>query len=537
MAYSTLDPVSEVDAFTAKWTLTGEKSLTNWETAVLRATGYIDYPEDHELSKADIAAINKHEPAKPAVDWSAPFHMPKFNEPEYLKAKAKYNAKYGYAITVPALSDIFHFGTPAPMSVMEKYEWKQKNWDYFSDDRYMELDKMKQHKKDRMMAMLASPTPELWAKLGAVLTALDDAQDAISTIGMLARLSRKMAPKAFSKLLSGPLGMLLTVNDILNLITGVGTVGTFAGYGKRTKDFVTGANPFTKKARLKRKIKMGNWKPTFGDIIQAAQTTDQIFGVGVSLGPIVGFAQDIFHGAVKSSVGMKVTMKFSPHSVPYWVHSAYATIKSAPAYLSRIWNSPDEDILMVMQMQAMAQEIIMPYQQDWNPFDVVNNLEGALIRCPIPSHPLTLAAMDDLGMNVQDVIGWPTIDKVWASPIEIAEAYEPAVTSMLRSFITRHNHDSMGYLAASISADSAMYQMANIVGGENVEVDYTVASKLASALLLAHIIPLPENQQNKDALDRVIRFIEDREKENNPIKAEYFYNWARYRGYKFYPRL
>ncbi len=533
--YSTLDPESEVVAYTSKWTTDGEESLSNWETAVLRATGYIEYPEDHRLSKADYAAREKHEPEKPSVDWRAPFHMPKFNNEQYLKAKAEYVAKYGYTVTIPAMSDIFHFGKPKDMTPMERYAWSQQDWDYFSDDRLAELEKDKQHKKDRMLAMLAGPTPEVFAKLGAILTAVDDAQDAISTLAAVLRLARKAAPKAVAKIISGPLGILLTVNDILNLITALGTTITMAGFAKKTKDHVTASNPFSKKARTKRKLKALQGGITFADVIQLAQTTDQVFGVGVSLGPIVGLAQDLFHGSVRSSVGQKVSIKMSPHSVPDFLKTGYAAIKSAPAYLSRSWNSPDEEILMVMQAQAMAQDAILPYQQDWNPMEMFDNLQGVEIRCPIPTHPTTLAAMDDLGMNVEDVIGWPDIDKKWATPNELWEAYSPAVTIMLTNFVKRHKHDSMGVLATSIAADSAMYQLANIAGEENVEESYTVASRLASALLMAGMIPLPENRQNAYAVRRVVKFIEEREAANEPIKAQYFYNWSRYRGYQFYP--
>lgn len=468
-------------------------------------------------------------------EWLAPFHMPKFNDEQYLKAKAKYVAEKGYTITVPALSDIFHFGKTKPMDEQEKYDWRKKRWDNFSYERLEELRIDKDHKKDRMMAMLASPTPEVFSKLGAILTAVDDAQDAISTIGAIARITRKIAPKVLGRLLSGPIGALLTVNDILNLVTALGTLGTFAGFGKKTKDIFTSSNPFSAKAKIKRwrKAYGVGWKPTFADVIQAAQTTDQIFGIGISLGPIVGFAQDIFHGMVRQSVGQKVTIRFSPHSVPEWVKLSYRVIKSSTTFLSLPWKSPDDDILLIMQAQAMAQETIMPYQQEWNPLDMVSNIAGSEIHCPVPDHPTTLWAMEELGINVQDVLGWPIIDKVWASPDELTEVYAPLVTQGVQDFVTRHNHDSMGVLATSLVADSAMYQMANLVGEEDVEYDYTVASKLASSLLLANIIPELTDKQDPAALALVNDFINYRESIGEPIKATYFYYWASHRGFKF----
>ncbi len=465
-------------------------------------------------------------------DWTAPFHMPRFNQEEYLKAKAKYVAKKGYTITVPALSDIFHFGKTKPMSEDERKDWRKKDWDKFSYERMEELEIDMRHKKDRMMQMMASPTPEIFSKLGAILTAVDDAQDAISTIAAVGRIVRKIAPKVLSRLLGGPIGLLLTINDILNLVTTIGSMGTFAGYGKRTKDNLTGSNPWGKKAKVKRWHKLRSWKPTFADVIQAAQTTDQVFGVGISLGPIVGFAQDIFHGMVRQSTGQKVTFKFSPHSVPEWVKLSYRVIKSTAPFLALPWKSPDHDILMLMQAQAMAQEVIMPYQQEWNPFDVVNNIEGSEIHCPIPSHPTTLWAMDELGINVQDVIGWPLLNKAWASPDELTEVYAPLISHGVKKFVTRHNHDGMGALACSLVADSAMYQMANIVGEENVEYDFTVASKLATTLFINKLMPDPRPVHGPYAKNMVILKIKEHERNNDPIPIELFRKYCNMYDYR-----
>ncbi len=494
-----------------------------------------DYTPDLTWEEKIIAA---GEP-KGFPNWTAPFHMPQFNEAEYLEAKAEYTARNGYTVTVPALSDIFHFGKIQPMSSQEKIDWIKKDWSQFSEARFEELSVDKQHKKERMMQMMGSPTPEVFAKLGAILTAVDDAQDAISTLAAIARLSRKIAPKLLGKILSGPVGLMLTVNDILNLITALGSGGTFAGFGKKTKDILTGSNPFSKKAKVKRFQKAMSWKPTFDDIIQAAQTTDQIFGVGVSLGPIVGFAQDLFHGMIKQSVGMEVNFKFSPHSVPECVKTSFNVIKSSSPFLAMDWNSPDDDILLVMQGLAMAHETIMPYQRRWNALDRVEGIEGALIHCPVPTHPTTLAAMEELNIDVMDVIGWPIIDKIWASPDELTETYAPRITRTVRKFIERHKHDSMGVLACSIVTDSAFYQMANLVGEENVEYDYTVPSKLASALLMANIIPLPVAEQTEGAMRITTNLINKHEALDQPFKANLFKRdvtrydfWS---NLKFYP--
>ncbi|KKN31453.1 hypothetical protein LCGC14_0823660 [marine sediment metagenome] len=535
-----MDPEIELQILQQRLETYGsEADFTTEEFSKLVDSGDVEPTPDYVYTQRQLDRMAEYDVKTTYPDWSAPFHMPKFNDDEYLETKAKYVAKYGYTITVPALSDIFHFGKPQPMSREEIFHWAKKDFDFFSDDRRDEIEIDKKHKKDRMLAMLGSPTPELFSQLGAILTAVDDAQDAISTLAAVARIARRIAPKILSRLLGGPIGLILTINDILNLVTAIGSIGTFAGFGKKTKDLLTGSNPFALKAKLKRWRKIRNWKPTFADVIQAAQTTDQIFGVGVSLGPIVGFAQDLFHGMVRQSVGMKVNFKMSPHSVPEWVQTAYRAIKSTAPYMAIDWNSPDDDILLVMQSQAMAQETIMPYQQEWNPLDMVDNIESTEIRCPVPTHPTTLDALDDLGIDLEEIDGWPIIGKTWASPDEITETYAPLVTDTVNKFVERHNHDSMGALACSLVADSAMYQMANIDGEDNVEYDYTVASKLASALLITNTIPLPVDEQTEGAMRIVTYIMEEREALDQPFTAKEFEGltkqYSKSNQFKFYP--
>ncbi len=465
-------------------------------------------------------------------DWTAPFHMPQWNDDEYYEKKAEYTAKYGYTVTVPALSDIFHFGKPNPMTDQEKTDWKNENWEAFSADRMYELEIDKKHKKERMMAMLGSPTPEVFAKLGAILTAVDDAQDAISTLAAIARLSRKIAPKIVGRLLGGPIGLLLTINDILNLVTSLGTAVAFGLMSKRYKEEITGGNPFSKKARIKRLKKGMSWKPTFADVIQALQTTDQVFGVGVSLGPITGLVQDIFHGTVRESVGQKVSYKLSPHFIPEWMKLSYKTVKSLAAGLAPPYNSPDDDILLMLQAEAMCQESIMAYHADWDPLEQIDNIEGSEILCPIPDHPTTLWAMAELDIEVEDVIGWPVIDKEWASPDELTEVYAPLVTDNIQRFVERHNHDSMGALACSCVADAALYQMANLAGEENVEYDYTVASKVASGLLAYGIMPAPDYAMDPVAFENVVNYLQQMENDGLPVSTREFIEKADFYGFE-----
>jgi hypothetical protein len=114
--------------------------------------------------------------------------------------------------------------------------------------------------------------------------------------------------------LLGPLGWILTVADLLKLIT---MIGLWAApfYGVWCTRSLSGAalgipamlfggalcaklvtynrsNPFGYKARLKRSVVLRSWRPSIYNLMEVAQTTDALFGVGVSFGAIVGVISD-----------------------------------------------------------------------------------------------------------------------------------------------------------------------------------------------------------------------------------------------------
>jgi len=277
-------------------------------------------------------------------DWTAPFHMPKFTDQGYSISKAKYVAEKGYTVTVPGLSDIIHWSAPEPMTEQEAMDWKKRNWKAFSPERREELRKIKAKKKERYQAMLASPTPEFVTNAGSILTSLDDAQDCISTLAFVGRVAAKLAPRVLSKFFTGPVGWLLLANDVLNLIISLGQYPFMPMGSKRLAEQCTSSHPFSKKAKVARARKLRSWKPTKGDVIQLLQTTDQVFGVGISLGPIVGFFQDIVSGTVRTIMGQPVSVRWPWSSPPLWAMPAFRSLKSITCAMSTP-DIVDDDIM------------------------------------------------------------------------------------------------------------------------------------------------------------------------------------------------
>lgn len=130
------------------------------------------------------------------------------------------------------------------------------------------------------------------------------------------------------------LGVVMTAADLLNLMTMLGMIA-FPGYaafcagagaamaaGVPATIFGTGLkgiasksgslNPFSRKARLARSATLRTIRPSFFNLLEVAQTTKELFGVGLTFGGIVGFIQDAAFGVEQARRGREVTVR-SPH--------------------------------------------------------------------------------------------------------------------------------------------------------------------------------------------------------------------------------
>ena len=127
--------------------------------------------------------------------------------------------------------------------------------------------------------------------IGAVGTSLDNIEDALVTITVLGRIAVKIAPRLLGKIVPG-LGWLLLGSDMLNALN-LAAWASFAGRaGKRKLEDLAEKNPFHVKAKANRALKLKRTWPTFGEYLEILQTTDQLFGIGLCLGGLMGMVTD-----------------------------------------------------------------------------------------------------------------------------------------------------------------------------------------------------------------------------------------------------
>lgn len=417
------------------------------------------------------------------IDWTAPFHKPKLTDQEFAKMRNDYIAEHGYSITVPGLTDIFHLSLAEPMSEEEKRAWRRKEWGYFTDYRLNQLQEMKEKKRRRFEGMLGSPTPSVVSSAGSVLTAVDDAQDAISTLGMIGRLAIRVSGKKLGKALMGPVGVILTVSDCLDMVQALGMKCQAPIMGKREVQDHGKASPKKNKWRHKISKKLKKWHPTKGDLIQGLQTTDQMAGMGICLGPVMGFALDVFFGTVRSTTGKAPNLNLPIKALNYQDYVADSTVKSQAAAWGYEHHTDYQENLISLAAFQLAVQHLAPTQQDWNPLEQVQDLDDMMIQAPVPTNILTLEVIEEAGKRLEEVCAWPQTGSLWSPLMEVVDLADKVAQINLNAQVEANRHDWTGYVSGLIMNQAAGYSLGCLEGLEGVETDTFPSLKIAQKMV------------------------------------------------------
>ena len=201
-----------------------------------------------------------------------------------------------FEVILPGWSDIIHLSSDAALTPEERSIERQR----------------------RGASLARSPSPEIVRDLSAIGTAVDDIQDGLVTLSVLGRLSTKLIGKAIPGV-----GLITTAADAVNVFNVIyPNAAIRAGVAasdragavlsgrkrylasksvKRALGIDQGTSLSTYARRLNETLKTGKVGFGLGEALQVAQTSDQLFGVGLSLGPIFGALQDSFFGIMRGA--------------------------------------------------------------------------------------------------------------------------------------------------------------------------------------------------------------------------------------------
>lgn len=433
-------------------------------------------------------------------EWTAPFHRAKMTTDEFIVMKAKYIAKYGYTITIPGLSDIIHISFEKAMTDQEVADWKKRKYNEFSPKRYEEIRAMKQKRKDKFLAMLASPTPHIVNNAGSIMTALDDAQDAVSTLAMIGILAIKAAPRALGKVFAGPAGWALAGSDVLNTVQHLGFSKMPNMTSKRQIETATGENLKTKKGRLKKVERLLKKFPTKAAVIEGLQVTDNIFGLGICLGPIVGFMLDSVFGPYRVITGEPCNVKLPIPTVSTLTKIGQVVQRASIPYFASDLMTSNEEVLTMMIAYYLSCQEILTMQSDWSALDQVENLEDVELLAPTPKHVLTREVIEEEGINIDDVVGWPHSSKPWALTGDIVSELEQPANKFVSDYMAKHQHDWWGYAFSALATGATFHQLGNLESENAVVYDYTAQSKTGMILCQFGKYPDPAQPAEKFAM-------------------------------------
>ena len=433
------------------------------------------------------------------ADWGAPFTIPKYTSEEFRRMKAKYIAEHGYTITFPGLYDIIKIPIEKPMTEQEEYDWSRGFFGEFSESRLYEIRKMKKKRRDKFLAMLASPTPEVISNVGSFMTAIDNAQDCLFTIGAMGFLAMRFSPPPVASAIALPTGAIMTAANALNVIQSLGKKGLPGIEAKRAWQKKTGIDPWSKKGRIKYAKALIKEFPKKAIAIQALQVTNDVFGVGLSLGPLVGLFTDTISGPVRRIYGDKVTVKLPIPTYSEFCEAAQHAGRTVFAYFHPGVQTSDEEVITMMMAHWLSQMALFSDTRDKPGWENFNNLDDLALQMPKPTNILTLEVIKEAGINIDDVCNWPHSGKPWAPLTELVDEYEKPCQDYFNEYMGMHDKDWIGYIFKTLACDAHFYTMAAAEGEDQVEVDYTATSKTCSILLEYRMyIDMDQSQEKID---------------------------------------
>ncbi|MBA7495898.1 hypothetical protein ES702_06494 [subsurface metagenome] len=456
------------------------------------------------------------------ADYTAPFHLPDFTDEAFEKKKAEYVAKNGYTITFPKLTDIIKFPIYKPMTEPEIKLYKARKYAEIGKKRLTEIYATKMNKRAAFDRMLASPTPEMARSWASIAQALDDAQDALLTIAVAGRIAARFLPRFLARFAMGPVGWIWLIGEILNALMAPWACIIRPMSCKRKIHRKLRRRAKGMRAQMKRFASKPGVIPSFSEGIQALQVTKDVWGWGLSLGPIVGLAMDLVSGSVRYALGEKVSLRRTPGLVEHYQKAgelAHKRIRWKSRYkkpkhqdecakalksMSVIYGFDRKTDPLTETLLYIAAECAAigagPQMKEWNPYIEVEGLEHIYTEAPQLTDVLWQEIFEEKGMDPDDFVAWPSLGKRWATYEEISASVAPIAAESFDYFtqtITDHR-----YLAVmeECAIEAGLRTIALLEGEDAIRIQYH-ASLATAEMLLNHRYAFPLDITDDQATD------------------------------------
>lgn len=411
----------------------------------------------------------------------SPFYLPKLIDREWEEKRKDFIAKHGYQVVAPGWRDVIKIPV-APDLTKEDYKEfaiakRQRRVVNLPPHKVAYLE----HRADVKRRMLGNPQPKWYRSVSSILTAIDDAEDALSTACVLGRIAIRLAPKLLGRMVP-VLGWALLANDILEFANLIGRMPFTARRSKRTWNDFKNDNPFSKRGRMKNARRFLRRRPGIGALLEALQTTETMFGTGVSLGPLMAYPADLFFGVARQRAGQPVSWEGAVPTLASHEIKAYQLVKSAPAAIAVNPWIPDDERMRIIVGWFLSMQVLSGTLPQGVDFDEIDELWDWEIQAPRPTNPVTLWLLEEYGYDINESSNWPVFDREWVTPEEMVMEYTGAIADSLNKFYVEHQHDWLGYAVGQIVAQAGFHGLSVIVNPHELKVSWDMAARHAEIL-------------------------------------------------------
>ncbi len=253
-------------------------------------------------------------------------------------------------VSIPQWDDIVHIRPRTPLTSGDRDEWRASRREGRLPDLPPDVVLELARRENRIEAMRRSAQPEYSQSWGSMMTALDNVQDFLASVSIAARVVTRGGEWLTGRALPG-VGWVRSAADLLNLgmffgnlalpafaalchgpraalSAGIAT-GLMRAGGKGLVSVLAGVNPLSRKWRTPRLPSVAGRISLVGQALVVAQTTDQLYGYGLSLGPLVGYVMESVYADELRSRGETVTTPPAPRSREWW-ERAHPALKDVP---------------------------------------------------------------------------------------------------------------------------------------------------------------------------------------------------------------
>jgi len=387
---------------------------------------------------------------------------------------AEYTAEHGYGVLVPDFHDIIHY----------------------LPNKHMTLEHRRERKQRHLYRILSSPQPGWAQSYASAMCWLDNIQDAMTTGLVLSMVVRKWLPRIFARAVP-ILGWVLLAYDLLSMLVALGRTPFTPMKSKRALCELVRSNPFTKKSRRQRQFRLWNMKPSWGAACEVLQTSDWLFGVGLSLGAIFGTITDAVFGGYKYITGQPVEIRRTPPLQKMYETTGFRSLKAA-AMISAAGQTFEDELHFWTYITYTGNVVLTaPLIHLDPPEDYFVNPMAAMIPAPRPTNPETIGIIEAAGLSVSDGVRWPANQSKEISLDELTDWQAVKCYDSVTDYLLRHKNDWYGFLAGCWMNEAHSILLDAVDEEAELEESYNPITHVALQMLKEGITPTDDRQKQE----------------------------------------